>query len=132
MSQNQHNDLKDKLMAQDGIVPGQLPRQTRKEIDTMIEKVNRRARNAKHRMIAAWVITALLYVSSRALFVMRPASGIFPDTYAIALIEVATPFLILAIVLTVVFFFQSRAASLTEISARLARLEILLEKNEHD
>jgi hypothetical protein len=129
MSQKQHDDLKKSLLVQDGITPGQVHEETQKELDMMIGKVNAQSKKAKHRMIAAWVTVALLYTVAQVLWVIHPPTGIFSNSYGNLLTEVAYFFLLAAIILTILYFLQSRTATLTEINIRLERLETLLQED---
>ncbi len=123
MENDKMNELANQLLATDGLMRGEVPDEFRKESDAMIEKVNKRARNAKHRMIAAWIVVAACYAAHTVLNAPHEGSPAVPGPWAAVTFSLFAVFFPAALVLTIISFAVSRTARFTEVNARLIRLE---------
>ncbi len=121
------NDFSSELLKQNGITPGAVPLETSEQLGQRIADARRSARRTKIMAVVLWVATVFcMIVLPRLLMIGRTGST---DEWAMGSTvrsiagAVAYVFAMFAVLYSVLWYVRWRAATTTELNARLARLE---------
>ena len=122
-------ELGKELLKRNGIEPGELPENGRRELRRMVERDKKRAERMKWATVVAWSLLALLYILAGVLPRILGILGVAPMFVTFAgephpwTVVLLFPIVVLfwvAVACTISFLIRSRSVSQREIQASLA------------